>query len=78
MTATSAHRWTITFPDVPVGADQAIRVSDPNVCAENPTGAATETVFANGIRLTEVVDTPGSGNESGLRVVVDLTGRVRP
>jgi hypothetical protein len=70
--------WTISFDDVPVDSRERIRVSDPNACAENPTGAATRNVFANGVRLTDVVDTPGSGTEPGLAFTVAAYGSVMP
>ncbi len=78
MQAVGADRWEIEFTDVPVGAEQRIRVSDPNVCAENPTGAATRGVRANGVLLTRVVDTPGSGIEPGLAFSVATNGTVTP
>lgn len=78
MTAVGADRWEIAFDDVPVGTEQRIRVSDPNVCAENPTGAATENVRANGVLLTRVVDTPGAGVEPGLAFTVSADGTVTP
>lgn len=68
--------WTITLDDVPTGQDLSIRISDPNVCAQNATGAATENVFANGVRLTRIVPTPGSGTEPGLAFAVDAAGNV--
>lgn len=77
MTA-AGDRWTISFADVPVGGRERIRVSDPNACAENPTGAATRDVFANGVRLTEIVDTPGTGTEPGLAFTVAEDGAVAP
>jgi hypothetical protein len=70
--------WTISFDDVPVGGRERIRVSDPNVCAENPTGAATRNVFANGVRLTEIVDTPGTGTEPGLAFTLGEDGAIVP
>jgi hypothetical protein len=78
MQMAGADRWEITFQDVPVGGDQRIRVSDPNVCAQNPTGAATEGVSANGVTLTRIVDTPGSGIEPGLAFSVSADGAVKP
>ena len=78
MTAVEPDRWEITFSDVPVDEEQRIRVSDPNVCALNPTGASTEGVFANGTMLVRVVDTPGSGVEPGLAFQVSADGTVRP
>lgn len=76
MTPIGSDRWEISFSDVPVGARQAIRVSDGNACDENPTGAATRNVFANGIVLSEIVPTPGSGTEPGLAFTVAADGRV--
>jgi hypothetical protein len=71
-------RWAITLPGVPVGSRERIRLNDPNACAENPTGAVTRNVFANGVRLTAVVDTPGSGAEPGLAFTVGEDGEVMP
>lgn len=78
MTAVGADRWEISFADVPVGSEQRIRVSDPNVCADNPTGAATANVMANGVLLTRIVDTPGAGTEPGLAFTVAADGTVTP
>ena len=72
------NQWEITFNDVPTTARQSIRVSDGNVCDENPTGAATRNVFANDVLLTEIVTTPGSGPEPGFAFSVDTAGRVTP
>ncbi len=76
--AAAADRWEISFNDVPAGGRLAVRVSDGNVCDENPTGAATRNVFANDVRLTEIVTTPGSGPEPGFGFAVDASGRVTP
>lgn len=76
--AAGAERWEITFADVPVTQRLAIRISDGNACDENPTGAATRDVFANDVRLLEVVPTPGSGTEPGLALTVAADGRVTP
>ena len=78
MTAVGMERWEITFENVPIDALQSIRVSDPNVCADNPTGAATQNVSANTVLLTNVVDTPGSGVEPGLSFTVDANRQVTP
>ena len=78
MTAVGADRWEIALTDAPTRQLLRIRISDPNTCAENPTGASTENVFANGVRLTQVVDTPGSGIEPGLAFTIDGAGRVTP
>jgi hypothetical protein len=78
MTPVGADRWERTFSDVPTTARQSIRVSDGNMCDENPTGAATRNVFANDVLLVEVVPTPGSGTEPGLGFSVSPDGRVTP
>ena len=72
------NRWEITFQNVPIDDEQRIRISDPNVCARNPTGASTEGVMANGVLLTRIVDTPGSGIEPGLAFTVAPDGTVTP
>jgi hypothetical protein len=73
-----SNQWEITFNDVPTTARQSIRVSDGNVCDENPTGAATRNIFANEVLLTQIVTTPGTGPEPGLAFSVDTSGRVTP
>ena len=78
MQAVGSDLWQITFTDVPIDSRLSIRVSDPNVCAENATGAATRNVFANNVRLVEVVPTPGTGTEPGLAFMVSASGRVTP
>ena len=78
MTAIESDLWALTFVDVPVGSEQRIRVSDPNTCALNPTGASTVGVSANGTLLTRVVDTPGSGIEPGLAFTASTDGNIDP
>lgn len=78
MTPVGADRWEISFNDVPTDEDVRIRISDPNVCADNPTGAATENASANGVLLTQIVDTPGAGIEPGLGFRVAPDGTVTP
>ena len=78
LTAIGPELWEITFSDVPVGSEQRIRISDPNTCALNATGASTEGVSANGTLLVRVVDTPGSGIEPGLAFVVAADGSIDP
>lgn len=78
MRAATSDRWEIGFDDVPVDDFLRIRISDPNVCADNPTGAATQNVSANGVALTDIVDTPGSGIEPGLGFSVAADGTVTP
>ena len=77
MTA-GVNQWVATFDDVPVGGRLRIRVSDPNVCASSLTGAATQGVYANGVRLTDVVGTPGIGTEPGLAFTLAAGGAVTP
>jgi hypothetical protein len=78
LSAAAADRWEMSFDDAPVGPRLSLRISDGNVCDENPTGAATRNVFANNVRLTEIVTTPGSGPEPGFAFSVDAAGRVTP
>ena len=78
MQAVGSDRWEIAFNDVPIELRQSIRVSDGNVCDENPTGAATRNVFANDVLLTQIVPTPGSGTEPGLAFTVNRSGVVTP
>jgi hypothetical protein len=78
MRVVGAERFELTLTDTPVNQRLSIRVSDANACLENPTGAATRNVFANGIRLTDIVTTPGSGPEPGLAFTVAADGRVTP
>jgi hypothetical protein len=37
--------------DVPVNTQVSFPVNDQNFCDENPTGAVTQNIFVNGIRL---------------------------
>ena len=78
MQAVDAGLWQVTFTDVPIAVRLSIRVSDPNVCVENATGAATRDVFANDVRLFDVVPTPGAGTEPGLAFTVAVGGGVTP
>ena len=78
MMSAGTDRWEVTFTDVPAGVRQSVRISDGNVCDENPTGAATRNVFANDVLLTEIVPTPGSGTEPGLAFTASTNGRVTP
>lgn len=78
MRIAAVDRFELSLDDVPVNQRVSIRVSDANACLENPTGAATRNVSANGIRLTDIVTTPGSGPEPGLAFTVAADGRVTP
>jgi len=53
-------------------------VKDGYACDQNATGAATENVFANDVRLRDLVPTPGSGTEPRLAFSVAADGRVTP
>lgn len=77
-TAYGPMEWRRTFSGVPVGERLRIRVSDANHCDRDPNGASTENVFANGVLLTKIVDTPGTGIEPGLSLLVEEDGTVRP
>ena len=68
----------ITFTDVPLDVRLSLRVSDPNVCTENPNGAATRNVSANDVLLVDIVPTPGTGTEPGLAFTVNAQGTVTP
>jgi hypothetical protein len=70
--------WLLTLSSVPVGERLRIRVNDANSCDRDPNGATTENVFANGVLLTKVVDTPGNGIEPGLSFLVEEDGTVTP
>jgi len=78
MEAAGPELWRATFTDAPVDARLSIRISDGNACVGNATGAATHGISANGVRLTEIVPTPGSGTEPGLAFTIDSRGRVSP
>lgn len=77
MTPDPPDRWTITYPDVPTGVEQRIRINDPRRCDASATGVATDGITANGVTLTRVVDTPGQlGDEPGLAFTVSPGGDV--
>jgi hypothetical protein len=78
MVANGADQWTLTFSDVPVGTLVSFRLNDPNNCDVSPTGATLTNIKANGVVLSNVVSTPGSGPEPGLSFTVDVYGLVTP
>lgn len=79
MVANGANQWTLTYADVPVGVQVYFRINDPNRCPTSTGGAATDNVRANGVLLTNIVQTPGGfGPEAGLAFVVDSDGVVTP
>ena len=70
--------WTRTFDDVPAGW-QRVRVSDQNACDTHRTGAVTDlAVEANGVVLSNLVGTPGSGTEPGFGFTVGEDGSILP
>jgi hypothetical protein len=69
-------RYEIAFTDVPVNTRVTFRVNDQNSCDENPTGAVTRNVFANGVRLIQNTTTPGSGDEPGYAFAIAPDGTI--
>jgi hypothetical protein len=78
MVANGPDQWTLGFTDVPVGAVVSFRLNDPNRCSVHATGATTANISANGVLLSHIVSTPGSGPEPGLSFSVDAAGVVTP
>jgi hypothetical protein len=73
MEEADAGRWRITVSDAPVGRDLTVGIADPRMCFKNQTGAATQSVFANGVRLLRVVNVRGEGPRLAFRVAADGT-----
>ena len=69
-------RYEIALADVPVNMRVSFRVNDQNSCDENPTGAVTRNVFANGVRLIQNTTTPGSGDEPGYAFAIAPDGTI--
>ena len=69
-------RYEISFNDVPVDARVSFRVNDQNSCDENPTGAVTRNVLANGVPLIQNATTPGNGDEPGYAFSVAPSGAI--
>ena len=69
-------RYEISFNDVPVDARVSFRVNDQNSCDENPTGAVTRNVLANGVPLIQNATTPGNGDEPGYAFSVTPSGAI--
>jgi hypothetical protein len=74
--AVPPDRYEITFDDVPRTMRVSFRINDQNSCDENPTGAVTRDVFANGVRLIQNATTPGNGEEPGYALTVSASGSV--
>ena len=70
-------RYEIALTDVPVNMRVSFRVNDQNSCDENPTGAVTRNVFANGVRLMQNTTTLGSGDEPGYAFTIASDGTIR-
>lgn len=68
--------YEIGFTDVPAGTRVSFRINDQNACDENPTGAVTRNVFANGVRLAQNSTTPGNGDEPGFALTIAPDGTV--
>jgi hypothetical protein len=74
--AVPPDRYEITFDDVPRDLRVSFRINDQNSCDENPTGAVTQNVFANGTRLIQNATTPGNGEEPGYALTVAANGSI--
>ena len=73
MTAVGTDRWELTQTDVPVGPENIIMISDPNVCFIQQNGFATGNLTANGVALTSRAVPDGGGPGFGFRVAADGT-----
>jgi hypothetical protein len=69
-------RYEIALTDVPISMRVSFRVNDQNSCDENPTGAVTRNVFANGVRLIQNTTTPGAGDEPGYAFAIAPDGSI--
>jgi hypothetical protein len=74
--AVPPDRYEITFDDVPRGTRVSFRINDQNSCDENPTGAVTRNVSANGVGLVQNATTPGNGDEPGYALTVSASGSI--
>lgn len=74
MQSVPPNRYEITFNDVPVNTRVSFRVNDQNSCDENPTGAVTRNVLANGVRLAQNATTPG--DEPGYSFTAAANGTI--
>ena len=69
-------RYEISFDDVPVNTRVSFRVNDQNSCDQNPTGAVTRNVSANGVGLIQNTTTPGNGDEPGYAFSIAPNGTI--
>ena len=58
-------RYEISFTDVPVNTRVSFRVNDQNACDQNPTGAVTQDVLANDVRLIRTPPHPATVTSRG-------------
>ena len=70
-------RYELSFADVPVDTRVSFRVNDQNACDENPTGAVTQSILVNGVRLVQNATTPGNGDEPGFAFTITPNGAIR-
>ena len=61
---------------MPLGTRVSFRVNDQNACDQNPTGAVTQNVFVNDVRLIQNTTTPGNGDEPGFAFTMAPNGTV--
>jgi hypothetical protein len=69
-------RYEISFTDAPISARVAFRVNDQNACDQNPTGAVTQNVLVNDVRLIQNTTTPGNGDEPGFAFTIAPNGTI--
>jgi hypothetical protein len=76
LTPVPPERYEIAFTDVPINTRVSFRVNDQNFCDANPTGAVTQKILANDVRLVQNTTTPGNGDEPGFAFMVSPSGVV--
>jgi hypothetical protein len=69
-------RYEFSYDDVPVNTRVSFRVNDQNACDQNPTGAVTRNVSANGVPLVQNATTPGNGDEPGYAFSIAPNGAI--
>jgi hypothetical protein len=69
-------RYEFSYDDVPVETRVSFRVNDQNACDQNPTGAVTRNVSANGVPLVQNATTPGNGDEPGYAFSIAANGAI--
>ena len=76
LTPVPPDRYEIVFTDVPVNTRVSFRVNDQNSCDANPTGAVTQNIFVNDVRLVQNTTTPGNGDEPGFALTIAANGTI--